>query len=107
MSDLIDRNTALLELSKQVIGDKIWACDVKRVVENLPSAERWIPCSEPTEDDRSVFIAYGSEGLKSCCIGFYDKEYDQWYEERNFFASPIYKAKYWCDMPQLPEGWYE
>lgn len=68
---------------------------------------QWIPCSEPPEDDRSVFIAYGNEGLKSCCIGFYEPDDKCWREQKNFFASLIYDAKYWCDMPELPEGWYE
>ena len=70
-------------------------------------ANKWIPCCEPPEDDRSVFIAYGDKKLKSCCIGFYEPSDKCWREQRNFFATLIYDAKYWCDMPELPEGWYE
>ena len=79
---------------------------IESAIEAL-KAQRWIPCSEPPEDDRSVFIAYGNEKLKSCCIGFYEPSDKCWREQRNFFATLIYGAKYWCDMPELPEGWYE
>lgn len=104
MSDLIDREEAIKRLKMYGAEHNAIA-----VINGCPSAEtqKWIPCSEPPENDRSVFVAYGSKGLKSCCIGYYEPQDKQWREQKNFFASLIYDAKYWCDMPELPEGWYE
>ena len=68
---------------------------------------RWVPCSVPPADDRSVFIAYGSAGLWSVCIGYYSRDDKCWREHKNFFASIIRDARYWCEIPELPDGWKE
>ena len=62
----------------------------------------WVPCTEPPEDRRNVFLAHGTNDFKSCCIGHYEQGMG-WYEDRNFFAKPIYDCKYWCDIPELPD----
>lgn len=64
---------------------------------------KWIPCTEPPKDERNVFLAHGTNDFKSCCIGHYDHSMKLWYEDKNWFASPIYDCKYWCEIPELPE----
>lgn len=49
-----------------------------------------------------MFLAHGTNDFKSCCIGHYEQGMG-WYEDKNFFAKPIYDCKYWCDMPDLPD----
>ena len=72
----------------------------------LPSADRpkgeWIDCKEPPSTDRNVFIAYGTDNMKSVCIGHYRHDMKLWYEDKNFFSKPIYDAMYWCEIPQFP-----
>jgi len=62
----------------------------------------WIPCTQPPNDERNVFLARGTNDFKTCCIGHYDHEVGRWYEDRNWFASLVYDCKYWCDIPELP-----
>ena len=62
----------------------------------------WIDCKEPPSTDRNVFIAYGTDDMKSVCIGHYRHDMKLWYEDKNFFAKPIYDAMYWCEIPQFP-----
>ena len=77
-------------------------------LESLPPVEpkrprgEWVSCSEPPKDRRNVFLAHGTNDFKSCCIGHYEQGMG-WYEDRNFFAKPIYDCKYWCDIPELPD----
>lgn len=68
---------------------------------------KWIPCNIPPNDDRSVFIAYSGGGLGTVCIGYYDKDDKCWREHRNWFASLLNGVKYWCEIPELPDGWKE
>ena len=72
----------------------------------LPSADRpqgeWIDCKEPPSTDRNVFIAYGTDNMKSVCIGHYEHDMKMWYEDKNFFAKPLYDGMYWCEIPQFP-----
>lgn len=63
----------------------------------------WKSCATPPPDGRNVFLAHGTEHFKSCCIGHYDHEMKLWYEDRNWFAKPIYDCEYWCDIPDLPD----
>ena len=76
-----------------------------------PQPERktgeWIPCKTPPNDGRSVFIAYGSGGLGTVCIGYYDPDDKCWREHKNWFASLLSGVKYWCEIPELPDGWKE
>ena len=62
----------------------------------------WVSCELPPSNERNVFLARGTDDFKSCCIGHYDHKMKRWYEDRNWFASPIYDCEYWCDMPTLP-----
>ena len=62
----------------------------------------WIDCKEPPSTDRKVFIAYGTDNMKSVCIGHYRHDMKLWYEDKNFFTKPIYDAMYWCEIPQFP-----
>lgn len=72
----------------------------------IPSADRpqgeWVDCKELPSTDRNVFIAYGTDNMKSVCIGHYEHDMKLWYEDKNFFAKPIYDAMYWCEIPQFP-----
>ena len=73
------------------------------VIVNLPSAQQWIPCSEKPNTDRNVFIARGTHDNMTVCIGHYEHDFEQWYEDRNWFAKCLYDELYWCEIPPLPE----
>lgn len=111
MADLIDRTKAI-----DTVYTMCERCDTGEITDYrdlmvesfkvLPSAQpeqRWIPCSEPPEDDKNVFIAHGTEDFMTCCIGHYDHDSGQWYEDRNWFAKLIFDGMYWCEMPILPK----
>ena len=94
--ELIDTKFTEWELKKL-----IFALDVLRTIADRPQGE-WIDCEEPPSTDRNVFIAYGTDDMKSVCIGHYEHGMKLWYEDKNFFAKPIYDAMYWCEIPQFP-----
>lgn len=73
-------------------------CEVPSVTPPL----KWNPQSEHPEDDRNVFVARGRNDFMSVCIGHYDHSLRRWYEDRNWFATPIYDPLYWCETPDLP-----
>lgn len=75
--------------------------DMPHVNADRPQRE-WIDCKEPPSTDRNVFIAYGTDDMKSVCIGHYEHDMKLWYEDRNFFAKPLYDGMYWCEIPQFP-----
>ena len=76
------------------------------VIDEQPTIEerKWIPCSEPPENEKNVFIAHGTKGFMTCCIGHYDRDSGLWYEDRNWFARPIFDGAFWCEMPPMPEA---
>ena len=85
---------------------EFWAYS-KRQIEAAPTIEerkkgKWLTCNEPPCDDRNVFIAHGTNNFMSCCIGHYDHDNGQWYEDRNWFAKLLFDGLYWCEMPILP-----
>lgn len=63
---------------------------------------KWISVEEPPDNDRNIFICHGSVDFKAPCIGHYDSGMKMFYEDKNWFASPIYDAMFWCEMPKLP-----
>lgn len=63
---------------------------------------KWISVEEPPNNDRNIFICHGSVDFKAPCIGHYDLGMKMFYEDKNWFASPIYDAMFWCEMPKLP-----
>ena len=73
-----------------------------RLMDMVEPKQEWIPCSEIPDTDRNVFIARGTPTMKSCCIGHYEHDLKLWYEDKNWFASPIYDGMYWCEIPTLP-----
>ena len=78
-----------------------------REIERLPDkrkepAPEWVPVTRPPDSDRNVFICHGSEDFKAPCIGHYEANRKIFYEDRNWFATPIYDAMYWCEMPRVP-----
>lgn len=100
MNNAIDRKMAIdFFLSKGMITAAVY-------VERMPSVDvpAWIPCNEPPEDDRSVFIARNRDGITCYRIGYYDPSKKQWREPLNFLDAIIQDAMYWCDMPKLPES---
>ena len=103
MDELIRRNDAIEALYKYNFVTKEV---IEREIMDIPSADRprgeWIDCKEPPSTDRNVFIAYGTDNMKSVCIGHYRHDMKLWYEDKNFFAKPIYDAMYWCEIPQFP-----
>lgn len=101
MADLIDRQEAI-----RIASGYCHPANVAKELAKLPSAQpeqRWIRCDQPPQDERNVFLAHGTNGFKSCCIGHYDHSMKKWYEDKNWFASPIYDCKYWCDIPDLQD----
>lgn len=81
-------------------SDKLWKTAYERGKADRP--QEWIDCKEPPSTDRNVFIAYGTGDMKSVCIGHYEHDMKMWYEDRNFFAKPLYYGMYWCEIPQFP-----
>lgn len=63
---------------------------------------KWISVEEPPDNDRNIFICHGSTNSKAPCIGHYEPSMKLFYEDKNWFASPIYDAMFWCEMPKLP-----
>ena len=75
-------------------------------VKHAPTIEpeqKWIPCSDVPDTDRNVLIARGRQNNMTVCIGHYNHKYQQWYEDRNWFAQCLYDGLYWCEIPSLPE----
>ena len=89
------------------VETQVMTCDRHiKILKNLPSeqpAQQWIPCSEVPDTDRNVFIARGDGNMMTVCIGHYQHDYKQWYEDRNWFEKCLYDGLYWCEMPPLPE----
>lgn len=102
MSDLIRREDAIGACAYETIE----CYEARKAIRALPSADRpqekWIDCKELPSTGRNVFIAYGTDNMKSVCIGHYEHDMKLWYEDKNFFAKPIYDAMYWCEIPQFP-----
>lgn len=112
--DAISRKWVLNEIITKVENDDSLTDEqkgslsvAKYIIRHAPPVEpkrpkgEWVSCSEPPKDRRNVFLAHGTNDFKSCCIGHYEQGMG-WYEDRNFFAKPIYDCKYWCDIPELP-----
>lgn len=95
LSDLPSADTDLSDFS-----DKLWKTAYER---GKAEAVRWIPCGEMPDTDRNVFIARGNSDMMTVCVGHYDNDLKQWYEDRNWFAKCLYDGLYWCEMPPLPE----
>ena len=87
-----------IDLYKQEIKDL-----EQFIKDNYQNPYEWIPCSKPPKDRRNAFIAHGAKDMMSVCIGHWEEDMGLWYEDRNWFASPVYDALYWCDIPDLPE----
>lgn len=104
MSDLIKREDAIGAINEWLKRNHFPNLG-EGILYLVPSADRpqeWIDCKEPPSTDRNVFIAYGTDDMKSVCIGHYEHDMKLWYEDRNFFAKPKYDAMYWCEIPQFP-----
>ena len=97
-----DAADAIEELLGQHEADEKEIEWLKKCVQDLPKPPRWISVENPPKDDRNIFICYGQPDFKAPCIGHYDPVMKRFYEDRNWFASPIYDAMFWCEMPELP-----
>lgn len=80
---------------------------VRKAFGALETEPQWIPCSEVPDSEKNVFIARGTEKFKSVCVGHYEPSMNLWYEDKNWFASPIYDALYYTDIPDFPEPYRE
>ena len=95
----------LTDTAKQ-LKDAMW-CGYRKGKADAQPEQRWVPCSEEPDNNRAVFIARGEPKFMSVCIGYYDHDFKQWYESRNWFAKCLYDGLYWCDRPPLPEPYRE
>ena len=95
------RNQAKLERYYHGSG-KICDDAADAIEELLAKVTRWISVEEPPDNGRNIFICHGSADFKAPCIGHYEPNMKRFYEDKNWFASPIYDAMYWCEMPELP-----
>lgn len=77
--------------------------DTLKVRRFIAEQYEWIDCSEPPETEKNVFICFGTANFKSVCVGHYEPSMKMWYEDHKFFASPIYDALCYCDIPDIPE----
>lgn len=114
VSDLISRQDAINAIENAFDRETILNRFVRKIaisaVKLLPSAQpkqRWIPCSDVPDTNRNVFIARGEQAIMTVCIGHYNHDYKQWYDDRNGSAKGVYDGLYWCEMPSLPEPWRE
>lgn len=104
MTDYISREAAIELLTMALEDDWEAGYAADRMME-LPavSIPQWQSADTPPDSERNIFICYGNPAFRSVCVGHYDHEMERFYEDRNFFAKPIYDAMYWCDMPRLPD----
>lgn len=98
---LIDADELLKIIPPEETCSRFAVANAPTVVLHEP--QRWIPCSETPDTDRNVFVARGEHEFMSVCIGHYDHDNNQWYEDRNWFAKCLYDGLYWCEIPPLPE----
>lgn len=68
----------------------------------LGSQLEWNSADNPPDSERNIFICHGSSDFKAPCIGHYDLGMKMYYEDKNWFASPMFDAMYWCEMPRVP-----
>lgn len=102
MSDLISRESAIVRVSK-VIWDDLVAHDVKEVLKDLPSAQRWIPCSERLPDcEGEYLVTWGTINVRSMCV----LHYDQWGDWTDEYDNVMDGSNVVAWMP-LPEPYKE
>lgn len=62
----------------------------------------WNSAENPPDSERNIFICHGSNDFKTACIGHYGRDMKMYYEDKNWFAKPMFDAMYWCEMPMVP-----
>lgn len=97
--DLISRHAAIDAIRKiydsvGILGEK-WAVDkCQMAIKDLPSAQRWIPCSERLPENRLyVLVTYKYEyGLIDHGITWYGQAEEKWDTSREVIA--------WMPLPE-------
>lgn len=105
MSDYVNRDDVKRAVSRWDMQDLYLPVHFLDLIDEIPavSVPQWQTANTPPDSERNIFICYGNPVFRSVCVGHYDHEMERFYEDRNFFAKPIYDAMYWCDMPRLPD----
>lgn len=88
-----DYDEALLELNKQAL----LAIDLAAEVDRLKAERRWVPVSEPPNDDRPVLLTDGLDIYS----GFYRN--GNWHELNGYVLDGITHYKEQMPLPE-PEG---
>ena len=103
MDDLISRQDAINELSycQTYLFDsidrdpKISLEDVKYAIEQLPSAQQWIPCSEMLPMDKGVYLVTDDSGR----VAWVEKAWFMWCDDgRPFWEYANVTA--WMPLPE-------
>lgn len=94
MSDLIERQAAIDAISRDMMG----GLNYKRIIEGLPSAQQWIPCSERLPDKDGRYLTTNS------MIGKWIVDWNIWTNEPK--PSWLYNHGVIAWMP-LPEPYEE
>lgn len=105
MSDYVNRDDVKRAVSKWDMQDLYLPAHFLDLLDEVPEVPvpRWVSAKTPPDSERNIFICYGNPGFKSVCIGHYEAGMQAYYEDKNWFASPVYDAIYWCEMPRVPE----
>ena len=100
MDDVIYREDALerlrsipADLGRRELDDSI------KAIENMPSAQQWIPCSERLPNyDEEVLVDYHGK-IKLASLTKNDEEYP-WYFTANRFNAKLETVKAWMPLPE-------
>lgn len=94
MSDLIDRESAIVRATKVIKDDGV-AHDVMEVLRDMPSASQWIKCSDrlPNKDDVCIVFGYWEDKEKITLCNFRT-------DLGRFGASWRFDIKAWMPLPE-------
>ena len=112
MSDLIDRQAAIDVIdavfpvdpmkSEYAQGIACGAALAKTYVEQLPSAQQWIPCSERLpEEFKRVLCCTDKEEMFLACVYIFDNGYTFDNEERMMWDGDVVA---WMPLPEPYKG---
>lgn len=107
MTDLIDREAVLPILAGLARTQGEYDASYDKLMQ-IPSANRWIPCSERLPEDFVWCLVCMSDGCIR--IGKWNGEYDEqgvWWVSHPNSGGKLYRIKnvpFWMPLPEPPKG---